>query len=107
MSAWPKNTSEESEERSLHLLPEAEHEYVEEAEQWLISYADLMTLLFGLFAMMFAFAKFDDNDAVVKVDKALVKFFGQTVVKPKDDMTKTGDSKDLTGKDKGNDVGNY
>ena len=54
---------------------EVHHE--EGGEEWLISYADLMTLLFGLFAMMFSFAQFDDG-ATVRVEKSLLKYFGGT-----------------------------
>ena len=46
-------------------------------EVWLVSYADLMTLLFGFFAMLFTFATFDD-DAYVKMRKELARYFGGT-----------------------------
>lgn len=65
-------------QKRLEPLDEVEEadRYLEEGgEDWLISYADLMTLLFGLFAMMFSFAKFDDT-TTVRVERALLKYFG-------------------------------
>lgn len=50
-------------------------------EGWLISYADLMTLLFGLFVMMFAFADFNEDDTV-KARREVAKYFGGTYVAP-------------------------
>jgi chemotaxis protein MotB len=48
-------------------------------EPWLVSYADLMTLLFGFFAMLFTYASFDD-DTSVRVSKQVAKYFGGTYV---------------------------
>ncbi len=51
----------------------------EEGEPWLVSYADLMTLLFGFFVLMYSFtaAKLDDSsDDWVKVKKELATYFG-------------------------------
>ncbi|MFZ9595106.1 MAG: OmpA/MotB family protein [Bdellovibrionia bacterium] len=55
-------------------------------EPWLISYADLMTLLFGFFAMLFSYVSLDD-DASVKVNKELVKYFGGVYVSPAQKLT--------------------
>lgn len=49
-----------------------------EEQPWLISYADLMTLLFGFFALMFSFASFDETSAT-RVTRALSKSFGAGV----------------------------
>jgi chemotaxis protein MotB len=62
-------------------------------EPWLVAYADLMTLLFGFFAMLFTFASFtDDSDQYVRVRKELAKYFGMThvaqVVKVTDQIEK-------------------
>jgi chemotaxis protein MotB len=62
-----------SEEQRQDWWVEEEHG-IDEQEPWLISYADLMTLLFSLFAMMFSFATFDEA-AAQKVEKALAKHF--------------------------------
>jgi chemotaxis protein MotB len=62
---------------------EQEHEGGESEEPWLVSYADLMTLLFGFFAMLFTYATFGDNEnGTVKVNKALAKYFGVSYVAP-------------------------
>jgi len=55
---------------------------------WLISYADMMTLLCGFFIMLFSMAKMD----VPKYDsfkEALAKQFGGEYVSPTKDMAKT------------------
>lgn len=44
-------------------------------EPWLVSYADMMTLLFGFFVLMYTFASKDSED-FVKIRKELVKHFG-------------------------------
>jgi chemotaxis protein MotB len=55
------------------------HDHGAAEEPWLVSYADLMTLLFGFFAMLFTFASFtEDKEDFVKVRKDLVKYFGAT-----------------------------
>lgn len=56
---------------------EEPEEHVEHGddEGWLVSYADMMTLLFGFFAMLFTFATFDD-DSLLKVKKELARYFG-------------------------------
>jgi len=48
-------------------------------EPWLVSYADLMTLLFGFFAMLFTYASFDDESSV-KVSKQIARYFGGSYV---------------------------
>lgn len=55
------------------------HEEVEEGELWLVSYADMMTLLFGFFVLLYTFAsaKVDDTaENWVKVKKELAAYFG-------------------------------
>lgn len=42
---------------------------------WLVSYADMMTLLFGFFVLMYAFSKID-KDKFQVVSKDVVKYFG-------------------------------
>lgn len=59
----------------------------ENDEPWLMSYADLMTLLVGFFAMLFTFASFEDNDTV-KVKTETARYFGGSYVSPIDKITK-------------------
>lgn len=47
-------------EQSLH--SDSEHEVQHVDEKWLVSYADMMTLLFGLFVMMYAIAMETQGD---------------------------------------------
>ena len=54
------------------------HEEVEEGEPWLVSYADMMTLLFGFFVLLYSFAaaKIDENsEDWVKVRKEVSRYF--------------------------------
>lgn len=56
---------------------EEEHpkEMVHDESNWLVSYADMMTLLFGFFVLMYSFSKIDEEKFEV-VRKDLVKYFG-------------------------------
>jgi chemotaxis protein MotB len=60
---------------------EEEHE---EGEPWLVSYADMMTLLFGFFVLMYTFevAKNAGVENVVKMRKEIATFFGGEYVAP-------------------------
>lgn len=64
---------------------EEEHE---EGEPWLVSYADMMTLLFGFFVLLYSFAaaKLDDSsEDWVKVKKEIAMFFsGEKVQEDKE-----------------------
>ena len=58
---------------SFHSNPKSHEEA--ESELWLISYADLMTLLVGFFAMILSFSKIDANQ-YEKMKKATTQMFG-------------------------------
>jgi chemotaxis protein MotB len=60
--------------------PHEEHE----EEPWLVSYADLMTLLFGFFVLMYTFAsaKVDDSTGMVKMRAEVAKYFGGEFTTP-------------------------
>ena len=63
---------------------EDDHPPASEGEGWLVSYADLMTLLFGFFAMLFTYATFEDETEVkyVKVNQKVAKYFGNYQTTP-------------------------
>ena len=56
----------------------------------MVSYADLMTLLFGFFVLMYTFAaaKQKDNDAMIEIRKEVAKHFGGDFVSPYDTVVK-------------------
>jgi len=56
--------------------PSSDHdEHEEHGEPWLISYADLMTLLFGFFVLMYSFASAND-EAKEKIKQSVSEFAG-------------------------------
>lgn len=65
------------------------HKKVEDGEgPWLVSYADMMTLLMGFFALIASFSKVD-NTEFEKVKKEAVKYFGGEYKEPYGDLAKT------------------
>ncbi|MBL7543677.1 MAG: OmpA family protein [Bdellovibrionaceae bacterium] len=54
---------------------EHSHPMVHDESNWLVSYADMMTLLFGFFVLMYSYSKIDEEKFEV-VKKDLVKYFG-------------------------------
>lgn len=61
--------------RSRVTEEEHSHPMVHDESNWLVSYADMMTLLFGFFVLMYSFSKVDEEKFEV-VKKDLVKYFG-------------------------------
>ena len=66
--------------------PQFHEEHRSHEEPWLVSYADLMTLLFGFFVLMYSFAaaKNEEKRDVVAIRKELSQFFGKGYVNPLD-----------------------
>lgn len=86
-----------SEHETHQPLSSSVHEEVEEGEPWLVSYADMMTLLFGFFVLMYSFAvsKVEDNsENWIKVKKELAAFFGGDAGKARKEET-FDDSREL------------
>jgi chemotaxis protein MotB len=68
-----------------------DHEEGGHGEPWLVSYADLMTLLFGFFVIMYTFAQAKnkaEDASYAKVKMELVKYFGGVYVNPMEDIEK-------------------
>lgn len=62
-----------------HREEEHEQHLAHDESNWLVSYADMMTLLFGFFVLMYSLGKVDkDKFEIVRRD--LVKYFGGTLV---------------------------
>jgi flagellar motor protein MotB len=69
---------EDSEMEDFSISPPHFH-VEEEGEPWLVSYADMMTLLFGFFVLMYSFAaaKLDhSSDDWIQVRREMSRFFG-------------------------------
>ncbi len=67
--------------------PSGGHEEEEHGDDeiWLVSYADMMTLLFGFFVLMYVFASAKSGEAE-KVREGLAKSFGGTYVPPYEEL---------------------
>lgn len=73
---------------------EEDHPQVHDESNWLVSYADMMTLLFGFFVLMYSMSRVDtDQFAVVSRDVA--KFFGGKVKEDKGIVVAVKDVKDM------------
>jgi chemotaxis protein MotB len=60
-------------------------------EPWLVSYADMMTLLFGFFVIMYAFAvaKNEDDPNMIKIRRELAAYFGGKYIDPSEKMNES------------------
>lgn len=60
-------------------------------EPWLVSYADMMTLLFGFFVIMYSFASAKNSDEesdLFKIKKEIATYFGGEYINPIDSVAK-------------------
>jgi chemotaxis protein MotB len=57
-------------------------------EPWLVSYADMMTLLFGFFVLMYSFASKEKSEEWERVRKDLAKYFGGQYISPYEQLDK-------------------
>jgi chemotaxis protein MotB len=79
------NDEAKADETDVFFTP---HKKADEGEgPWLISYADMMTLLMGFFALIASFSKID-NTEFEKVKKEAVKYFGGEYKEPYGDLAK-------------------
>ena len=79
---------QDHEEDTHSVTHSEEHEEGGHGEPWLVSYADMMTLLFGFFVIMYAFAvaKLDNDENMVKIRKELATYFGGKYIDPAEKM---------------------
>ena len=54
-------------------------------EPWLVSYADMMTLLFGFFVVMYSFAAAKLSDDTIQMRKEVATYFGGGIINPLED----------------------
>jgi chemotaxis protein MotB len=66
---------------------EEHEEHANHDEPWLVSYADMMTLLFGFFVVMYSFASKEKAGEWEKVRRDLSKHFGQEYITPFEDIS--------------------
>jgi chemotaxis protein MotB len=85
-----KSHGEDEEEHHAGSHHAEEHGEGGHGEPWLVSYADLMTLLFGFFVLMYSFesAKNQDDASMVRMRKELSQYFGGSYVDPLTDVAK-------------------
>lgn len=71
-------------------IPHDSHDEESHDEPWLVSYADLMTLLFGLFVLMYTFAaaKLNNDESMILIRKELAQFFGGNYINPLDNVAR-------------------
>jgi chemotaxis protein MotB len=70
-------------QKKVHKRRKADHSGGEAAmahdeSNWLVSYADMMTLLFGFFVLMYSFSRVDDKKFEI-VRKDVARYFGGQV----------------------------
>ena len=63
--------------RKKHGAPEPA-QMVHDESNWLVSYADMMTLLFGFFVLMYSFSKIDEKKFEI-IRKDVARYFGGQV----------------------------
>lgn len=69
---------ERKKERSRIHLEQDSHEVHHDESNWLVSYADMMTLLFGFFVLMYSLSRFDGTKFDL-VRKEVAKYFGGSI----------------------------
>ena len=67
--------SKRTRHRQKHAAAHEEAAPVHDESNWLVSYADMMTLLFGFFVLMYSFSKIDEKKFEI-VRKEVARYFG-------------------------------
>ncbi len=90
----PAETYKRSRGRSKlkHGNREEDHQMAHDESNWLVSYADMMTLLFGFFVLLYSFSRIDEKKFEI-IRKDVARYFGGQVkmnptVKKLEDETK-------------------
>lgn len=84
----PLAAAEREDEEFARLKRAGSHAHVEEGEgNWLVSYADMMTLLCGFFVVLFSFSKIDSGE-FEKIRRETTKVFGGEYQKPFEKLSK-------------------
>ena len=78
----------DSNEPTFHLEEEEEPHQEDGEGVWLVSYADLMTLLMGFFALLMSMGDFDEEKFTETAAKT-AQYFGGVVEEPFEDLGKT------------------
>lgn len=73
----PEHNSGGGKRSRVHMESES-HEAVHDESNWLVSYADMMTLLFGFFVLMYSMSRFDNNKFDL-VRKEIAQYFGGNI----------------------------
>jgi chemotaxis protein MotB len=87
MSIFNKKKKKQPEHDDPPHREEAHHAAPHDEEGWLVSYADMMTLLCGFFIMLFSMAKLDEPK-YEKVKEAIAKEFGGEYKSPTQEMAR-------------------
>lgn len=90
----PDGSSPAPKRRKRHHEEEHSHPHVHDESNWLVSYADMMTLLFGFFVLMYAFSRVDEEKFQI-VRKDVVKYFGGKLVETPGSVLGPNQLKDL------------
>jgi flagellar motor protein MotB len=84
----PHAAHDDAHEEEFH---KREHHEEHDEEPWLVSYADMMTLLFGFFVLLYSFASAKEGSkGLENIRKAMAEQFGGQYITPEDqDLDKT------------------
>lgn len=88
-----------------HMLDDDHEDHGGHGEPWLVSYADLMTLLFGFFVLMYSFASKENKSEFIKVKKELARQFGGQYIEKENQLKKDLDDMFLKNKEQLQGVG--
>jgi chemotaxis protein MotB len=83
--------SDHGDDHEHHAMAHEEDHEGGHDEPWLVSYADLMTLLFGFFVIMYSFAtakNSDEESDIFRIKKEIATYFGGEYINPMESVAK-------------------